>query len=296
MKRGLILAALVLAAAASIYFSQRSKDATAVSPDAVLNIAADMQRDVTRAPLRLTRISDEEEIRIGNALASQYLPAASSLSDEEVALQQYEQRVGETLAQQAHRKLPFRFHLLPDRNMINAFALPGGHIVVGEGLLDLMTSEDEMANVLAHEVEHVDHYHCVERVQIEAQFRKLHLDVLGQLVQLPLSVWEAGYSKDQEMEADREGMRLATLSGYSPYGAVTMFQKFEKLQDEYVIHARSPEQELSQLAIESVVGYFRTHPPISERLDLAQAEIRQNHWQHLAVQKPFHLEYEVHRQ
>jgi predicted Zn-dependent protease len=296
MKRGPILAVLVLAAGLSIYFSQRSKDPTAVSPDAVLDIAADMQRDVTRAPMGLTRISDEEEIRIGDALAKQYLPAASSLSGEEAALQQYEQRVGETLTPRAHRKLPYRFHLLPDRNMINAFALPGGHIVVGEGLLDLMTSEDEMANVLAHEVEHVDHYHCVERVQIEAQFRKLHLDVLGQLIQLPLSVWEAGYSKDQEMEADREGMRLATLSGYSPYGAVTMFQKFEKLHDEYVIHARSPEQELSQLAIESVEGYFRTHPPISERLDLAEAEIRQNRWQHLAVQKPFHLEYEVHRQ
>ena len=56
-------------------------------------------------------------------------------------------------------------------------------------------------------------------------------------MQLPLSVWEAGYSKDQEAEADGEGMMLATVSGYSPYGAVTMFQKFEKLQHEHGIHA-----------------------------------------------------------
>jgi beta-barrel assembly-enhancing protease len=159
-----------------------------------------------------------------------------------------------------------------------------------------MTTEDELANVLAHEVEHVDHYHCVERVQIEVQFRKLQLGVLGQLAQLPLSIWEAGYSKDQEAEADREGMMLATVSGYSPYGAVTMFQKFEKLQNEYVIHAQSPEQELSQLAIQSVEGYFRAHPPASERLERAQAEIRQNHWQRLVFQKPFHIEYEVHGQ
>src|SRR5271157_3958279 len=186
MRRSLILAVLVLAAGLSIYFSQRSKNPTAVSPNAVLDITADMQRDVTRAPMRLTRISDEEEIRIGDALAGQYLPATFSLSSEEAAVQQYEQRVGETLAQRAHRKLPYRFHLLPDKNMINAFALPGGHVVVGEGLLDLMTTEDELANVLAHEVEHVDHYHCVERVQIEAQFRKLQLGVLGQLAQLPL--------------------------------------------------------------------------------------------------------------
>ena len=293
MKRSLILAVLVLAAGLSIYFSQRSKDPTAVSPNAVLNVAADMQHDVTRVPMQLTRISDEEEIRIGDALAGQYSSAASSLSDKEAALQQYVQRVGGILAPRAHRKLPYRFHLLPDRNMINAFALPGGHVVVGEGLLDLMTSEDELANVLAHEVEHVDRYHCVERVQIEAQFRKLQLGALGQLAQLPLSVWEAGYSKDQETEADREGMMLATVSGYSPYGAVTMFQKFAKLQDEYVLHARSPEQELSQLAIQSVEGYFRTHPLPSERLQRAQAEIAGNHWQRRTAQKPFRIEYEV---
>src|SRR5271157_1719780 len=103
MKRGLILAVLVLAAGLSIYFSQRSKIPTAVSPNAVLNIVADMQRDVTRGPMRLTRISDEEEIRIGDALAEQYLPAASRVSGEEAALQQYVQRVGETLAQREHR-------------------------------------------------------------------------------------------------------------------------------------------------------------------------------------------------
>jgi len=294
MKRALVLAVLILAAGLSIYFSQHSQNAATVSPNAVLNIAADMQHDITRVPMQLTRISDEEELRIGNALAEQYSLAASSLSGKEAALQQYVQRVGRTLAPRAHRKLPYRFHLLPDRNMINAFALPGGHVVIGEGLLDLMTSEDELANVLAHEVEHVDHYHCVERVQIEAQFRKLQLGALGQLAQLPLSVWEAGYSKDQETEADREGMMLAAVSGYSPYGAVTMFQKFEKLQDEYVLHARSPEQELSQLAIESIEGYFRTHPLPSERLEHAQAEIAQHHWRQRTAQKPFRIEYEVH--
>jgi len=39
---------------------------------------------------------------------------------------------------------------------------------------------------------------------------------VGELVQIPLEVWEAGYSKDEELEADREGLRLAVLGGYSP--------------------------------------------------------------------------------
>ena len=87
-------------------------------------------------------------------------------------------------------------------------------------LLDLMTTEDELASVLAHELEHIDHYHCVERVQVAANLKNLNLEVLGELLQLPFSVWEAGYQKDEELEADREGIFLAVEAGYSPYGAV----------------------------------------------------------------------------
>ena len=180
--------------------------------------------------------------------------------------------------------------------MINAFSLPGGPVYVGEGLLDLMTSEDQMAAVLGHEIEHIDHYHCAERVQVEARLRNLNLGVIGAVVQIPLGVWEAGYNKDEELEADREGMRLAVLAGYSPYGAVTLFEKLGKLQSEYIIHAQSPEEELSQLAIQNLEGYFRSHPQPSERLAQAQRIIAQEGWQNRAAQRPFRLEYEVHSQ
>ena len=120
--------------------------------------------------------------------------------------------------------------------MINAFSLPGGQIFIGKGMLDLMTTEDQLANVLGHEIEHVDHYHCAERVQVEARLRDLQLGVVGALVQLPLELWETGYNKTEELEADREGMRLAVQAGYSPFGAVAMFEKLAKLHREYVIH------------------------------------------------------------
>jgi predicted Zn-dependent protease len=136
--------------------------------------------------------------------------------------------------------------------MINAFSLPGGPVYVGEGLLDLMTSADQLAGVLGHEVEHIDHYHCVERVEVEARLRKLRLDIIAALVQIPLTVWEAGYNKDKELEAHREGMRLAVLGSYSLYGAVTLFERFARLHNEYIIHAQSPEEELWELAIQSL--------------------------------------------
>ena len=155
-------------------------------------------------------------------------------------------------------------------------------------------TEDELANILAHEIEHIDHYHCVERVQVEAKLKDLNLDLLGALLQLPLDFWEAGYHKDEEFEADREGMYLAVQSGYSPYGAVNAFERFAKLCDEYVIHAQSPHQELSELAIQSLNGYFRSHPLPSERLAQANRLIAQEHWETRKEQKPFRVEYEVH--
>lgn len=161
------------------------------------------------------------------------------------------------------------------------------------GGMDLLTSEDQLAAVLGHEVEHIDHYHCVERVQIEARLRKLRLDIIGALVQIPLTVWEAGYNKDEELEADREGMRLAVLGGYSPYGAVSLFERFAKLHTEYIIHAQSPEEELSELAIQSLEGYLRSHPQPSERLAQANRLIAQEGWQDRKTEKPFRVEYET---
>lgn len=293
MKRAIAFIIVVAIGAAALYFAQKRQQSVPVNANPMVEVVADVQRDVTRVPMRLTRISDEQEIEIGKRLASQYAFDQSALTAEQQALQRYVRQVGGTLAAHAHRKLPYQFDIVVDPGLINAFSLPGGHVLIGTGMLDLMTSEDELANVLGHEIEHIDHYHCVERFQVEAQMRKLHLDALGELAQIPLSVWEIGYNKDQELEADREGMHLAVAAGYSPYGAVAMFQRFAKLHREYVIHAQSPEEELTEVAIQGLSGYFRSHPLPSERLAQANNVIAQEHWQKRTKLKPFRIEYEV---
>jgi predicted Zn-dependent protease len=83
-------------------------------------------------------------------------------------------------------------------------------------------------------------------------------------------------------------------AGYSPYGAVTLFTRLAKLCNEYVIHAQTPEEELSELAIQSLAGYFRSHPLPSERLEQANQVIAEQHWKDRKTQKPFRVEYEVH--
>lgn len=285
---------VIAVSAAAIYFAQRQQKTNHVSANAIVDLAADAQRDLTRAPMRLTRLSDQEEIAIGQRLQAQYALLGKEMSPKEQVLQEYVRQVGAKLAIHAHRPMPYEFHIIPNKNMLNAFALPGGPVYIGEGLTDLMLTEDELASVLAHEVEHIDHYHAVERVQIEAQLKHLNLEAVGDLVQLPLSLWEAGYHKDEELEADREGLFLAVAAGYSPYGAVKMMENFAKLDKEYIIHAETPEEELSELAIQSLQGYFRTHPTPSDRLDQANRIIAEQHWETRTEQKPFHLEYELH--
>jgi predicted Zn-dependent protease len=268
---------LVLTVAiAGLYLAQRSKRHDAVTPDAVLNATADFERDVSQMPMHLTRLPDESEVRIGNGLAEEYLSTEPAHSAEMQTVEKYVSRVGDRVAARARRRLPYRFHLVADPDMINAFALPGGHVFVGLGLLRQMTSEDELACVLGHEIEHIDHYHAAERIQIEAQLKKLDLDAIATLARIPLDIWQAGYSKEQEVEADREGLRLAAAAGYSSQGAINLFDRWAELHREYVTQANTPVDELSQVAIEGLQGYFRSHPLPEERLEQVKEVIAED--------------------
>ena len=276
MRRLLSLSLVIGIAIAGLYLAQRSRRHDEVTPDAVLNATADFERDLSRMPMHLTRISDDREVRIGDALANNYLSAEPASSAKMQAVESYVTRVGDRVATHAHRRLPYRFHLVADPDLINAFALPGGHVFVGLGLLSQMTSEDELAFVLGHEIEHIDHYHAAERIQIEAQLKTFDLDAVAALAQIPLGLWQAGYSKEQELEADREGIRLAAAAGYSPEGAVKLLERWTELHREFVTHASTPVDELSQVAIGGLEGYFRSHPLPEERLDQARQVIAED--------------------
>lgn len=226
--------------------------------------------------MRLTRLSDAEETQIGDTLAEQYLQRIPTLTPQTRAAQSYVSAVGDRVAAHARRRLNYRFHLIPDPNFINAFAIPGGHVFIGQGLIMQMTAEDELAFVLGHEIEHIDHYHAAERVQIEARLDRLDLDAVAASVQIPMSLWQAGYSKDEEFEADREGLRLAAAAGYSSQGAILMLNRFEDLDRQFVMHSATPAGELSQVAIEGLAGYFRSHPATSERLAQVQRIIKED--------------------
>ena len=268
MKPWIALSGIILLGCAAIVVSERQRVDTPASADAVLHLVGDTEQEISRLPMKLTRISDAEEIRIGNQLAKSYAEGWKPTDEQKAEfteVEAYLNLVGARVAANAQRKLPYRFHYIPDEGFINAFALPGGHIFVGAGLLALMDSEDELAAVLGHEVEHVDLYHCAERVQVEARLHRVHLEVLGDLIAIPSAVFEAGYSKEQELAADRDGTRIAVQANYSAMGAVRLFEVFQVLENIRRRAPSSPQQELSQVALQTLEGYFRSHPPSAER-------------------------------
>jgi len=272
MRRLIILIVILAAAAGALYYSGRHKQEARVGPEAVLNALAETERELSRMPAAVTRMSDEEEIRTGNALAERY---SAQYGQGDALMQDYVATVGRKVAAHARRKFDYKFHYVPDETLVNAFALPGGHVFIGQGMIRLMQTEDELASVLGHEVEHIDNYHCVERYQLKA---RVHGLPLAELLVLPIELFQAGYNKEQELEADRDGTYLAVLAGYSPQGAIHLFETFQRLHRQYVLKAESPDQELSQVAIAGIEGYFRSHPLPEERVNQLERIIAAKKW------------------
>src|ERR1700730_8257472 len=231
MKRWIPLSVIFLAGLLAIVTAERHKIDLRPSPQAILSAVADGQHELTRIPSKLDRMSDEDEVRIGDELGRSYearwLPTLTE-GKAAVEVRACLQHDGEKVSVSSRRKLHYQFHYVPQLSFVNAFALPGGHVFVGAGLLTLTQSEAALAAVLGHEVEHVDLRHCAERVQTEQRLR--NLGPLGDLLGLPVELFIAGYSKDQELEADRDGTALAVEAGYSPLGILQLLKEFERLE------------------------------------------------------------------
>lgn len=287
MKRWLAFGFISLVVAGALALSQARQADAPASPDAVLHFIGGTERELSRIFFEATRLSDAEEIQIGDQMSGQARMSAGvpeSPAQNEVAA--YVERVGRQVAARAHRQLPYRFHYIPDPSFVNAFALPGGHVYIGAGLLAMMDTEDQLAAVLGHEVGHIDRFHCAERVQIEARTRGIGLGVIGQLAQIPMVLFQAGYSKEQELEADRVGLELAVRASYSPYGAVRLFEKFQQRERRSTAPASSPQEEAARVAAGTLGGYFRSHPYADERLVQMRRLISQHGWETLMSEKP----------
>jgi predicted Zn-dependent protease len=285
--RRLIAAAILIAGCVALYFLQRAKSEAPISPAPVLYLVADTEREASRIPLVLTRISDDEENQIGAQIAKEYgLTNPHRFENDKTGdaqtIEKYLNTVGYLLTPQVQRHaVRYHFYLDDDPSLVNAFALPGGSVVVGRGLMNLLESEDELAAVLGHEITHVDNRHAIERLQYELAAKKYGLSAFYQLGRPAIEIFQAGYTKEQELEADRVGLDIAVSRGYSPQGGIALMTRLEKLEAEESgpnRRAGSSVEEIAQVSVNSLQQYFQSHPPASERIAAMQSEIKSQGW------------------
>jgi predicted Zn-dependent protease len=118
----------------------------------------------------------------------------------------------------------------------NAFALPGGFIFIGRPILDLCGwNEHEIAFILGHEMGHVLKGHAIDRIMTNSAVAAASRSVS---VKGPLGAWlrnvgirflETAYSRDNELDADKLGVRLAAAAGYDPQGAIRLLTRLARL-------------------------------------------------------------------
>lgn len=200
-----------------------------------------------REPRRRTVLATEwDDRRAGEQAEKQAIAELGLLQDP--ALQAYVQEVGARVAAQARQTgFDYRFQVV-DAWTPNAFAVPGGAIFVSRGLLALTNSEDELANVLAHEIVHVANRHAAAQ-QFVVSATPFAFGWWG-------AAQVAAYARDQEREADDGGQRMAAAAGYDPAAMASLLRGLEQ-------------EERLQLGASRLPSFLQHHPANTERMAAA---------------------------
>jgi beta-barrel assembly-enhancing protease len=201
-------------------------------------------------------ITEGDEIRLGQAVSEKVRARYGVVQDP--AVHRYVTLVGAALATSTKRPgLPWTFIVL-DTDGVNAFAAPGGFIHITRGALGLIGNEAELAGVLAHELTHVTEKHTIEAIKKGKMIQMGANETLGdqavfnRLVDKTSELVLAGFGRQEELESDREGQKLANQVGYAPAALGTFLQRLT---------------ERNKSASEKQ-GLFASHPEMKERLDL----------------------------
>lgn len=195
-------------------------------------------------------VNDEQVLSLSNQQYNDYMKTAKASTN--TANTQMVKRVGQNIANAVMTYLTnngyandaqtynWVFNLVQDKQ-VNAFCMPGGKIVVYEGLLPVTQDETSLAIVLGHEVAHAVAKHSAERLSNEYK-KQYGAQILGGVLQgvgastnlqnisstvfgLGSQIGGAAYSRKQESEADHLGLIFAAMAGYDPSKALTFWER-----------------------------------------------------------------------
>ncbi len=212
-------------------------------------------------------ISTPSEVAMGKALHKKII-RQQKLSTNQSQIKRI-QNIGSRLVQVSDRQdYQYHFYLI-DKNELNAFTIPGGNVYIYSGLVNRLKNDDQIAAVLAHEIGHCAAKHTVKKFQVAMGY-----DLIGSLVfnyfemgQLSKKVAQmsskavmklvsSAYSRKDEYEADRLGIKYLYLSKYNMQGAVDSLAILKK-------ESKGPKTPLM----------LRSHPYLESRIKFIKEEI-----------------------
>jgi predicted Zn-dependent protease len=223
-------------------------------------------------------VSEAKEQEIGDQAAPEAVKQFGGLYPDEQA-QALVRDVGmKTAVVSGRPHLPWTYQVV-NAPEPNAFALPGGHIYITQGLLRLLTNESQLAGVLGHETGHCAARHQAQQISqstalqtavgvggtaaaaggggVAAQAAAGGAQAAGQLILLK-------YSRDMESQADELGMKYEAAAGYDPRG---MTELLGILQQAAQAHGGGGS---------GLPSFFETHPATEDRIKDTQAYIAKN--------------------
>jgi len=190
-------------------------------------------------------------------------------------LDAYLNRVGKAVvADKKLENVEWKFRALRDP-VPNAFAMPNGSIYINTGLLALLDDENQLAAVIAHEITHVSGRHTYLR---NRSLRKkvlainiintigtwnpvggatgLAINLIATISPFMLAISVLGYSREQEKEADLEGLKAATAAGFAPEGMPNSFKALQR-----------------DVEGEQINSFYNDHPKLQERVNYTSSSI-----------------------
>jgi predicted Zn-dependent protease len=236
-------------------------------------------------------ITPEQEYYIGRSVAATVLATYKPFDLQQANA--YLNLLGQTMAQCSAKPETFAgYHfLLVDTDEINAFAAPGGLIMISRGMARCCKSEDELAAVLAHEISHVDHQHGLKAIRkgrltsalttlgtsagksLGGQKLAEVTEVFeGSISDITSTLMNNGYSRTTEYEADKGAVAIMKKLGYSPSALVSMLEQMQKQLKpggrDFVKTHPSPEVRIAEL--KKLVGTPAPSPASAARLQRFQ--------------------------
>ena len=226
-------------------------------------------------------ISDEQEVQLGDKFQAQILADTVNYPQYKPGILQHDSVIAyinamgqKIVANQKDRTtITFTFTLINNDSVLNAFAVPGGHLFVYTGLLKAANSAAEVAGVLAHEIGHVTMRHGAKQLMKSEAVSTVNTILFGSdsasIAGAVLNICEnlvfLKFSRDDEAQADSCAVKYTVASQYNPFGLVhffeTLMQKYPNGTGSFEVLSDHPDTGTRITAVKRIIGKTTGAPP-----------------------------------